>query len=123
MILIGRLVRSMRRHMRRVSWTAVFVAYLAHLLVTWGSSSKAFEVTDATSVMLFLEEPPAVEKRPPVVVAGKHPCEVDSSHPPAPPSQDCKSRIGGVPDERNSYRATYPRDLEACSSVTLFACD
>src|SRR5688572_305338 len=42
-ILIGRLVRSMRRHMRRVSWTAVFVAYLAHLLVTWALLALAGE--------------------------------------------------------------------------------
>ncbi|QSX78123.1 potassium channel family protein [Agrilutibacter solisilvae] len=43
MIVIGRLVRSLRRHMRRVSWTAVFLAYLAHLLLTWALLALAGE--------------------------------------------------------------------------------
>lgn len=43
MILIGRLVRSLRRHVRRVSWTAVFIAYVAHMLTTWALLGLAGE--------------------------------------------------------------------------------
>lgn len=43
MILIGRLVRTLRRHMRRVSWGAVFMAYVTHMLVIWALLALAGE--------------------------------------------------------------------------------
>lgn len=35
MIVLGRVFRSLRQHIRRVSWGAVFLAFLVHMFATW----------------------------------------------------------------------------------------
>lgn len=43
MVIFGRFARSLRRHVRRVSWLALFMAYVAHMLTTWSMLALAGE--------------------------------------------------------------------------------
>lgn len=43
MIVLGRIVRSFRRHVRRVSWAVLFAAFVAHMLFTWALFALAGE--------------------------------------------------------------------------------
>jgi len=45
MWVLGRLGRALARHVRRVSWLAVVLALLAHMLLTWGLLALAGEDT------------------------------------------------------------------------------